>query len=164
MRVVATFPRLRKTLIRAMGAYKVFLWACSAVSAVMAGINAATGRTAPALIYLTAWAFFTASALMNSDLEEELRRTRFTVYWRFFSRYSPPLGGYAVLHILTGLVFITADLVQGGYSPLALMLILKGVFEHVLQGLAENLKAASFLYSEVLTGDLDRIALKDPFK
>jgi len=164
MRVVATFPRLRRAFIRAMKAYTIFLWLCSAVSVVITGVKTADGRLAPALIYLTSWAFFTTSALMYSDLKGELGKMRFTAYWRFFSRYSPPLGGYAVLHVLTGLVFITADVVRGGYGPLALMLILKGVFEHALQGLVENLKAASFLYSEVLNGELDRLALKDPFK
>ena len=164
MRTVATFPKLRRTFITVMKAYTIFLWMCSAVSMVITGVNTADGQLVPAIIYLTSWAFFTTSALMYSDLKGELEKMRFTAYWRFFSRYSPPLGGYAMLHVLTGLVFITADVLRGGYAFLAVMLILKGIFEHALQGFVDNLKAVSFLYSEVLNGELDRLALKDPFK
>lgn len=164
MRVVATFPKLRRTFMVTMEAYTVFLGMGALVSVILTGIETLRGFLAPALIYLTAVAFFTASAIMYSELRKELSRMRFHAYWKFFNRYSPPLGGYAVLHIVTGLVFITADLLKGHYAPLAIMLILKGVFEHALQGLVENLKAASFLYHEAMSGELDRLSMKDPFK
>ncbi|NJE61761.1 hypothetical protein [Thermococcus sp. 21S7] len=164
MRVVVTFPKLRRRFLRFMRAYIAFLWAGALISFSMMFVYALRGLPAPAITYLTAAAFFTTSGMMYSELHDEIRKTRFSVYWRFFSRYSPPLGGYAVLHILTGLIFIVADLLKGGYAPVALALILKGVFEHSLQGAVENLKAASVLYHETINGELDRLALKDPFK
>ncbi|WP_297471133.1 hypothetical protein [Thermococcus sp.] len=164
MRVIATFPRLRLTFIRLMRAYVVFLWGSSFFFAMATGIETVKGKLISALIYLTAWAFFTTSALMYSELRDELAKMRFTAYWRFFSRYSPPLGGYAVLHVLTGLVFVMVDVLHGEYGAIAVALILKGVFEHVLHDVVEDLKGVSFLYDETLNGGLDRIALKDPFK
>ena len=164
MRIIATFPKLRGMFIQMIKSYVLFLWACSITSLIATGINTAEGRVVPAFIYLISWFFFTTSALMYSELGKELAKMRFTNYWRFFSHYSPPLGGYAVLHILTGLVFVTMDVLMGNYGLLAVMIIIKGVFEHSLNDFMDDLKTASILYEETMSGELDRLALKDPFK
>ena len=164
MKPTTTFPPLRKRFFTTMRAYTTFLWTGAGLSLIITAMMTWRGSLVPALVYLTAVAFFTTSTLMYSELEEELKHLKFTSYWRFFSRYSPPLGGYAILHVLTGLVFVIADVLKGNYAVLAILLILKGVFEHVLMGFVENLKTASLLYDEVLNGQVDRLSIKDPFK
>ncbi|WP_297435653.1 hypothetical protein [Thermococcus sp.] len=164
MKPMTTFPPIRRRFFAMMKAYTAFLWAGGGLSLILTVLMTRRGSLIPALIYLTAVAFFTTSTLMYGELREELKHLRFTSYWRFFSTYSPPLGGYAILHVLVGLVFVIADILKGDYAVLAILLILKGIFEHVLMGLVENLKTASLLYDEVLNGQVDRLSLKDPFK
>ncbi|AEC51834.1 hypothetical protein PNA2_0917 [Pyrococcus sp. NA2] len=163
MKVKVVFPRERRLFHITLRVYVMFLLVASSAMAVLLLFNALQYNLVSALIHLVAFALFLTSALMYKDLYMTLKRSRFTTLWTLFSRYSPPFGAYALLYILTAVLFYIADLVHGGYFVLALTLTFRGIFEHRIGRLMNDLRACSYLYFSVISGESDMLLIKDPF-
>lgn len=164
MRIKARFPEIRENTLSMIKMYTMFLWMNSLLLAMIMGIEALKINLIATLEYLVATVFFITSALISSELFHQLRRIPFRKYWRFFKAQSFIVGKYLTVHIITGLVFIVADLLKGGFAPLAIMIIVKGFFEYIVVKYINNLTVASYLYDEILKGEVDRLSMIDPFR
>ena len=164
MRIKARFPEVRENALRMIKMYTMFLWMNSLLLAMIMGVEALKINLIATFEYLVATVFFITSALISSELFHQLRRIPFRKYWRFFKARSFIVGEYLTVHIITGLIFIAADLLRSGFAPLAIMIIVKGVFEYMVVKYINNLTVASFLYDEIIKGEVDRLSMIDPFR
>ncbi|MBP1911854.1 hypothetical protein [Thermococcus stetteri] len=165
MRVVIRFPRERAFVVALLKFYTFALLASAVLSAVVTGVWVMEASLPHALVYLVSSMFFFTSALMYREVYTSLKRTRFVSYFRALEEYaSPPFGAYASVHIFAAVIFYTADVLSGGYALVATLLLLKGVSEYILGLFRDDLKVASVLYDSLISGDFDRLSIKDPFK
>ncbi|WP_010479279.1 hypothetical protein [Thermococcus zilligii] len=144
--------------------YIIFLEASALVSILIVGLRTASGDVTGALAYLTASALFLTSVLTTREFYSLIRRARFAVYWMRLGTSGTPYGGYVSLYVITSVLFFTADLLKGGYLPLALLLLFKGFFEYLLDRFQADTMAASFLFYTLETGDLESAEIRDPFR
>lgn len=144
--------------------YIIFLEVSSLVSILMVGVRVASGDIIGVLAYLTTSALFLTSVITNREFYSLIRRVRFSVYWMQLETSSAPHGGYASLYVIASVLFFTADLLNGGYLPLALLLLLRGFFEYLLDRSKTDMMAASFLFYTMEEGYLESAEIRDPFR
>ncbi|AEH25043.1 hypothetical protein [Pyrococcus yayanosii] len=164
MRIYSNVPGERRSLLMIVRAYMLYLYVATLLAALFTVLNLYWARPKQTLSYLLGTFFFLTSSIMYRDFLSSLKRTRFPVYWRLFRMYSPPLGAYALGHVLIGLVLLVADMLKGGYFFLGLLIITKGLFEHLLSREMVSLSLISLLYDEVSSGRIDMLVLKNPFR
>ncbi len=164
MRVKTKFPRERGHFLLVMRCYILFLGAATIAVAIVTGLRTVQGDITGALAYLTAMALFLTSVIISREFYHLIKRTRFTVYWMTLRANNVPMGGYASIYIIASVIFFTADLLRGSYFPLAVLLLLRGFFEYLLDRAKDDITIVSFLYYIIEQGDLETAEIKDPFR
>ncbi len=163
MKTKSVLPKIKRRVLSFLKAYHVFLLFSASVALVFMFYSIVNEAVVPFLSYLFASLFFIVSSLVYNDFRKELKRTRFSMCWRFIYKYSLSPSGYAVLHIIIGASFMVAELIKGYYLPLALLLSAKGMFEYITKKLITELASVSLLYYETVSGEIYTLTLKDPF-
>ncbi len=164
MRIKAKYPAERKRFIWMIWLYTLFLDVATITAALTTGLRMVQGDMIGTLAYLTAMALFLTSAIISREFYHLIKRTRFTVYWMTLRANNVPMGGYASIYIIASVIFFTADLLRGSYFPLAVLLLLRGFFEYLLDRAKDDITVVSFLYYIIEQGDLETAEIKDPFR